>query len=274
MEQKSVLLWSQSVQGMSGGKRVHLGEAATWYPQEQVVRIRSWGPAGESTKEIALPASARSELSVLLQLRSRGVDVPSDTLRRAKENAAPSSEGAGSLLLPDGTRIRANDTRLSISRLEQQGYTEHRIFLRGQELARIGIYPYRYTSVSMSAMGRELLCQSEQGKPPAPGAAAREVRDNVSMQTLLRVFVRQPAVHTIQMENGSLQVERGDVRDIFVYEHRHVGWWAREDRREEMPPFPEDAGEPYALLEIYRDLPADAILAMLLYPFLGLDEAR
>ncbi|MBR5094935.1 MAG: hypothetical protein IK095_07560 [Oscillospiraceae bacterium] len=272
MEDRTILLWSQSVQGMAGGKRMHLGETASWYPQEQRVRIRSWGPRGESTEEISLPASAKTELSVLQHLKSRGISVPFDTLRRAKEKSVPSAEGPGSLLLPDGTRIRANDTRLSISRLEQQGYTEHRFFLRGQELARIGIYPYRYTSVSMSAMGRELLCQYEQGKPPAPGAAAREVRDNVSMQTLLRVFVRQPAVHTIQMENGSLQVERGDVRDIFVYEHRHVGWWAREGRREEMPPFPEDAGEPYALLEIYRDLPADAILAMLLYPFLGLED--
>ena len=60
MEQKSVLLWSQSVQGMSGGKRVHLGEAATWYPQEQVVRIRSWGPSIRRSPASTIRAGCRA----------------------------------------------------------------------------------------------------------------------------------------------------------------------------------------------------------------------
>lgn len=82
-EDEVLRLWSESVQGMSEGKRVLAGNEAVYDPALHQVRIRFWGPTKNETECFELPPEISGNAEILVYLAQQDVSVPRDLLRRA-----------------------------------------------------------------------------------------------------------------------------------------------------------------------------------------------
>ena len=232
MEQKTVGLWFESIQGMSEGRRVHLGHSASWIPEERCALVEQWGPGGRDEKRIPLPEELQSQGAVILYLYSHGVHVPDEALRRARQEQGPA---AGALRLED---------------------------------AELHSWPGQEAQLQLSAQGRILECAFSRTRRRLPGTLARALMDaQAGGSVALYRWDRAPG---LEIEAGGLALTvKAEGRYITCFrDDKLVADLERLDPEE----FREDAALGtlcgWAIFE--EPLPEETMLAALAAPLLGL----
>ena len=265
MEQKTVGLWFESIQGMSEGRRVHLGHSASWIPEERCALVEQWGPGGRDEKRIPLPEELQSQGAVILYLYSHGVHVPDEALRRARQEQGPA---AGALRLEDGSAFVCAGKELQIFRAEQKGAKVLRYGFEGQLLAELHSWPGQEAQLQLSAQGRILECAFSRTRRRLPGTLARALMDaQAGGSVALYRWDRAPG----------LEIEAGGLALTVKAEGRYITCF-RDDKLvadlERLDPeeFREDAALGtlcgWAIFE--EPLPEETMLAALAAPLLGL----
>ena len=265
MEQKTIGLWFESIQGMSVGRRVHLGHAASWIPEERCALVEQWGPGGREEKRIPLPEELQSQGAVILYLYSHGVHVPDEALRRARQEQGPV---AGSLRLADGSAFVCAGKELQVYHAEQKGTKLLRYCFEGQLLAEVRSWPGQEAELQLSAQGRILESAFSRTRRPMPGTLARVLMDAQGGGSVALYRWGRPTGLEI-VAGGLALTARAEGRYITCFrDEKLVADLERLDPEE----FREDAALGtlcgWAIFE--EPLPEETMLAVLAAPLLGL----
>ena len=89
--EEQIPLWWESIQGMSGGKRVHIGHQARYLPARHQVVIEYWGEKAPKPERIPIPAQLVTKAEIVAYLQERTY-VPSGTLERIRREEAAAEE--------------------------------------------------------------------------------------------------------------------------------------------------------------------------------------
>ena len=187
MSDKMVCLWSKSVQGLSGGKRVHIGEQACFYPLEHKVVIERWGPNGTKSQIVYIPESIESPNTVILYLQGRVNGIPQNVLHSASESSTARYKDLFPLVLPNGKKETIRGKTICCTETLEPGSRTFCFRWDNHEVCSITRCEGFQTYVMINGMGKSWICCYETHATFAPGLSAIDIKDNETKQTAFQL---------------------------------------------------------------------------------------